>query len=363
MTQKKLILFMPSIEGGGVEKNFFIISNFLATKVREVILITAEKNISKKLNGIDIIYPKSNYWRKKGRLRKYIVCFFLLIQVLIRNNNVFVFSFQANLYAVLICKLLRVKIISRSNSSPSGWSKNIIKNLIYKVGLNLADVLIVNSIEFQKEMKKKFSVQAVNIYNPLNKKEIIKLSKKSVKNVFPKKVLKIICVGRLVDQKSQLTLLKAINKIKNLYKLKIVLIGRGVDYNKIKDYIKIKKLSKLVKVFYTSNPFPYIKQADLFILSSNYEGLPNVLLESIVLKKMIISSDCPTGPKEILLNGKGGLLFKTGNYKDLSKKIVFYIHNKKKCEKMRKISIKQLHRFDHKNNLDKYLNVIRELNN
>ena len=89
-----------------------------------------------------------------------------------------------------------------------------------------------------------------------------------MKNIFPKKVLKIISVGRLVDQKSQITLLKAINKIKSLYELRVVLIGRGVDFHKIKNYIKMKKLSKLVKVFYTSNPFPYIKQADLFILSS-----------------------------------------------------------------------------------------------
>ena len=361
MTQKKLILFMPSVEGGGVEKNFFIISNFLAKKINGATLITAEKNLSKKLKSINIIYPQSDYWRKSGRLRKYFICLFLLIKVLLKNNNSFVFSFQANLYAILICKLLRIKIISRSNSSPSGWSKNIIKNLIYKVGLNLADVLIVNSIEFQNEMKKKFSVRAVHIYNPLNKKEIIRLSKKRVKNVFPKKVLKIISVGRLVDQKSQLTLLRAIDKIKDLYKLNVILIGRGSDYHKIKDYIKVKKLSKIVNVFYTSNPFPYIKQADLFILSSKYEGLPNVLLESIALKKMVISSDCPTGPKEILLSGKAGLLFKVGNYIELSKKIIFFIKNKTKCKKMLNTSIKKLDRFDYEINLKKYLYLVKNI--
>ena len=58
MTQKKLILFMPSIEGGGVEKNFFIISYFLAKKIQKVTLVTAEKNLSKKLKGIKIIYKK-----------------------------------------------------------------------------------------------------------------------------------------------------------------------------------------------------------------------------------------------------------------------------------------------------------------
>ena len=106
---------------------------------------------------------------------------------------------------------------------------------------------------------------------------------------------------------------------------------------------------------------PYIKQADLFILTSKFEGLPNVLLESIVLKKMVISSNCPTGPKEILLNGKGGLLFKVEDYKDLSKKIVFYIKNKKKCQKMMNFSFNQLSRFDYKINLKKYLNIVKRI--
>ena len=362
MTQKKLILFMPSIEGGGVEKNFFLISNFLAKRIGKTILITAEKNLTKKLRNVNILSPKSSFWRNNGRLRKYLICVLLLIKFLVKNRKeYFVFSFQANIYAILICKLLRVKIISRSNSSPSGWSKSYIKNIIYKFGLNLADVLVVNSIEFKNEMMKKFSVNSFHIYNPLNKDEIIKLSKKRIINPFSKGTLKIINVGRLVDQKGQLILLKALNNIKNIYKFELVLIGRGKEYKKIKEFIKFNKLSKVVKIFYTNNPYPYIKKADLFILSSKFEGLPNVLLESLALKKFIISSNCPTGPKEILINGKGGLLFKTGDYKDLSKKIIFYTKNKKKCIKMKNLAIKNLYRFDYKKNLNQYLKLTKKI--
>lgn len=359
MTNKKLILFMPSIEGGGVEKNFFLISNYLAYKLDNVTLITAEKNLSKKLKNIEIIFPKSNYWRNKGRFRKYFICILLLIKILIKKRNSLIFSFQANLYAIMICKIFRIKIISRSNSSPSGWSRNYIKKIIYKIGLNLADKLVVNSIDFKNEMKKKFRINPIHIYNPLNKDQIIKLSKKKIKDPYPKKTLKIISVGRLVDQKNQITLLKAINRLKENYKLKLILIGRGKEYKNIKDYIKMNKLSKIVKVFYTSNPFPYMMKAELFILTSKFEGLPNVLLESTVLKNFIISSDCPTGPNEILLNGKGGLLFKVGNYEELKKKIIYYIQNKKKCSKMRDRSFKGLVRFDYKKNLYKYFNLIQ----
>ena len=90
------------------------------------------------------------------------------------------------------------------------------------------------------------------------------------------------------------------------------------------------KLKKIIKIINPNkNVYNYLKSADLFILSSKYEGLPNVLLEALTLKKFIISSNCPTGPKEILLNGKGGLLFNVGNYHQLSEKILYYLNNKK----------------------------------
>ena len=84
-------------------------------------------------------------------------------------------------------------------------------------------------------------------------------------------------------------------------------------------------------------------------------------MESLALKKFIISSDCPTGPREILVNGRGGLLFKMGNYKELSKKIIYYSKNKKKCNKMLKLSISNLHRFDYHKNLNKYYNLINSI--
>ena len=85
---------MPSIEGGGVEKNFFLISNFLAQKIKEVSLITAEKNLSKKLKNINIIYPKSDKWRKKGRIRKYLICIFFLISTLLKIGILLFFHFK-----------------------------------------------------------------------------------------------------------------------------------------------------------------------------------------------------------------------------------------------------------------------------
>ena len=361
MTQKKLILFMPSVEGGGVEKNFFIISNYLAKKRESVYLITAEKDLNKKLKNIKIKYPNSEWWRNKGRLKKYIICIFYLFLEILKNRNCLVFSFQANLYAIFLCKFLNIKVVSRSNSSPSGWSRNNLKGLIYKLGLNLADKIIVNSIEFKNEMKKKFNVDAIHIYNPLDKKKIKFLSNKSTKNLFKKKVLKIINVGRLVDQKDQITLLRSLNILKNKIKFHLIIIGRGKNKPELELYIKENNLRKFVTIFYSNNPFPHIKNSDLFILSSIFEGLPNVLLEAITLKKFVISSKCPTGPKEILMNEKGGFLFKMKDHNELAKKILIFSKKKKSFQKKIDFSYANLNRFDYHSNLKKYLNVINSL--
>ena len=155
-------------------------------------------------------------------------------------------------------------------------------------------------------------------------------------------------------------MLKSLNYIKKDINYSAVILGRGVHKDKFDKFIKINNLNKRIKLIdYKENPFPYLKQADVFVLTSKFEGLPNVLLEALVLEKFIISSNCPTGPKEILLNGKGGLLFKTGDYKDLSRKLKFYKKNKNKCSKMLKLSIRHLDRFDYKKNLENYYKIIK----
>ena len=125
-------------------------------------------------------------------------------------------------------------------------------------------------------------------------------------------------------------------------------------------FIKKNDLINNVKIKnYVNNPYPILLQSDIFILSSKYEGLPNALLEAVTLKKICISSDCPTGPKEILLNGKGGLLFKVGNYKDLASKIHFSFKNRKILNQKKLYAYKKLTRYDFNKNLLEYFRLIK----
>jgi len=364
MTQKKLIIFMPSIEGGGVEKNLFIVTNYLSNKIDNLTVITASYKYKKKFNKkINLILPKKKIWNELGRRLKYLVCLILLIKFLLKNKNSAVFAFQANLYCVIVCKLLSIKIIIRSNSAPEGWSRNIIKKYLYKSIINKADKVMVNSHDFKKSMKKKFDVNCKVIYNPLNNIEIKKRSKTKIKNLYPKKTIKIINVGRFVDQKDQITLLKSLNLIKDKINFHLILMGRGILKKKLTHYISVNNLKKNITfINFKKNPYPYIKQSDLFVLSSKFEGLPNVLLEAIVLKKFIISSNCPTGPREILLNGKAGYLFSVGDFKQLSKKILLFSKNSTKVNNsfVRK-AFNSLQRFDYDANLNNYLNLVKSI--
>ena len=139
----------------------------------------------------------------------------------------------------------------------------------------------------------------------------------------------------------------------------MLIVGRGIEKENLQDYIKKNNLSNQVQLIdYQPNPFNLIKSSDIFCLTSLYEGLPNVLLEAQVLKKFIISSNCPTGPREILLNGKAGYLFKVKDYKILSKLILKILRNKKIMYKKIEIGYKNLDRFNYELNLNKYYKTV-----
>jgi glycosyltransferase involved in cell wall biosynthesis len=362
-SNNNLIIFMPSMEGGGVEKNIILISNFLVNYIKNITLITFDKKFSKFFDkNINIIYPKNLKKKNYSKYFKYFVCLIILVREIFKEKKSLVFSFQANIYCLILSKLLNFRIIIRSNSSPSGWNKDFVKNLIFKFFLKRANSIIVNSLEFKNELKNKFNANANVIYNPLNKNEILKRSKEYVNfNFFKsKKYLKIINIARFTDQKDHITIIKAFNVINKKIDSKLLLMGYGQNRNLIINLIKKYKLNKKIKILpYQNNPFKYLKMSDVFVLSSLYEGLPNVLLESLTLKKFIISSNCKTGPAEILKKGKFGLLFAPGDYRDLANKIIYFYKNKKKLKKKTEEGFNSLDRFDLEKNCLKYFKIIK----
>ena len=358
---KKLIIFIPSIEEGGVEKNLYIVSNYLIKKNVKVEILTCNNNKAKFFDKkIKFIGTSSNFWHTKSRAIKYLVCLFLLFFNLLKNkSNKLIFAFQANIYAILISKIFNAKIIVRANSAPSGWSHNLVKKKIYSFLINLADDVLVNSIQFKKDFKNIFNIKTKYIYNPFDKTLINKNS--NIKSLFKKKSLKILSIGRLTSQKDHITLIKAARLINPNLNPEVLIIGKGNEYYNLKNYIKVNNLKNIVKLIgYKKQPYPYIQKADIFVLTSKYEGLPNVLLEAQYLNKYIISTNCPTGPREILLNGKAGDLFKVGDYKKLASIINKYNLNKKIISTKISTGFKNFNRFDYFKNCNKYYKFVLE---
>ena len=109
MKKKDLLLFIPSIEDGGVEKNFYIIASYLEKKHKSIQVITTKKIKRGVFKNIKTINPSINLENLKGRKIKYLFCLLILFKKILFNKNYLVFAFQANLYCIILCKFLILK--------------------------------------------------------------------------------------------------------------------------------------------------------------------------------------------------------------------------------------------------------------
>ena len=227
--------------------------------------------------------------------------------------------------------------LSYYKNSSEFIKKKIIKFLI-KFFYKKADLVITNSKVSSRDLRSYSSANVKTIYNPC----FFKLDKLN-KNIKKKQV--ILNVARFENQKDHITLLKAFKNAvfnKNFY---LYLVGYGEKEKFIRKFIKKNNLEN-VKIFTNRQELKgTYRISDLFILTSIYEGFPNVLVEAASFRIPIISSNFKSGASEILSNGKAGTLFNIGDYQKLSKLIDdFYINKKKYLAKEKKCS-KLLNRF------------------
>ncbi len=186
-----------------------------------------------------------------------------------------------------------------------------------------------------KNIFPKLTNKQITIYNPIDFENIEKLSE--AKEELPLKERKLldskyICsVGRLDEgQKDFTTLIKVYSNLvkKGIIEEKLVIVGDGPHKNSLETLVKDLNVEKeVIFLGKKSNPYIWIKNSKLFILSSKYEGFPTVLIEALVLNVPTVSSNCLTGPKEILETGKYGKLFEVGNEIELERMTIDVLNN------------------------------------
>ena len=393
--KKKILFYTSGVGLGGVEKVVLEVlkeidkSKFdikLALQYENENLFENEipKEVNYKYMLPQKIIDKSLYFRerKKNIFYKILYSFMLSYEKYIIKKNYLEFSkdreividFKSGDFLKLINLENRVdkKRICWLHGEITKLNKYEKRKKFLRENLNKCDKVVCICEDMKNgvtkeipELKEKLEV----IYNPFDIEKIkIKSSDYSEIKDNEKNLLEdnyIIMVSRLDNvQKDFDTLIKAFKIVNQKRKnIKLYLLGEGPDREKIENMIKDEDLQEYIKLLgVKKNPYPWIKNSKLLVHSSRYEGLPTVLIEALILNKIIISSDCPTGPREILDNGKYGSLVEVGDYDSMAQEILELLQeNSKKKEKYLSNIDKSIERFDKKNIIKQIERVLDSL--
>ncbi len=259
------------------------------------------------------------------------------------------------------------------------WIHNSIPNLKKKEGkikrfgkrLEKYDRVVAICDEMKEEIENIYpnlKGKVSRIYNPFNFERIEKLMEDERElTKEQKKMLNedyCIAIARLDNvQKDFLTLVRAYKFVKESgIQDKLYIVGDGPSKEEIINEIKKLSLEENIKLIGLSkNPYIWLKNSKLFVHSSKYEGLPTVLIEALICNKMIISSNCPTGPKEILKNESCGKLFEVGNIKELGDYLIEFLANKNNRELYEKNVILRKEEFNKNKVIKEYEKLIEEI--
>lgn len=331
--KKKASFFLPSLRGGGAEKVFLSLAREFNKRKYDVNLVLAQKE-GEYLKFVDddikIIDLKASRMlnaipKIKGYIRKNKPDYFL---------STMNYANVAALWAKKLSHVSKTKVIVRDASSMSGrlkWDKKISNYLLWytiKKTYAHADAIISVSKENAEFLSDSISIsreKIKTIYNPIDLQRLTKEAKEEVKeNFFNKgKVPFIVSAGRFSKAKSFQTLIKAFAIVSSKVKLNLVILGKGETRSKLEHLIGQNGLRDRVYMpGFVHNPYKYIAKSSLFVLPSLWEGLPNVLLQALALDVPVVSTNCKTGPKEILEGGEWGELVPVRDHERMAEAIL-----------------------------------------
>ena len=319
MQQPKICLIGNSLSVGGAEKIHALLSNYFFSQQIQIYnvvlfdLITYE--YSGELLNLGKLEKKNiklvDIWNEMCVLKKYVK----------QNKFDYIIDFRSRgrFYKEYLFKKIFQKkpYIITVHSYNTKWyfpQNNFLASKIYNDAFGIVTV----SKEIQKKIESQFHYKNVKtIYNPLDldKIEMLSIEKIDIDFEF------VLGVGRMVnDNNKQFDLMIKAYSLSNLPErnIKLVLLGDGEQKKELEKLVLNKNLiGKVVFKGFQDNPFPYFKKAKFTLLTSKFEGLPNTITENLACGTPVISFDCLSGPKELILDRENGLLIENQNFEKL----------------------------------------------
>ncbi len=332
---KRLAVFLPGLYEGGAERVMLNLCVGMAERgyVVDMVLARAEgpymDQVPPSVRVIELNTSRYNVCRTTASLPA-------LVRYLRREEPCGILSgLNANLVALLARRLagrsVRVVIsehntFSYQNQSLPYWGRAVTERLV-KSMYPWADKIVAVSGGAADDLARVTSIPRNRIqviYNPVVTQELLQKLNSPVSDPWfePGEPPVILAVGRLTEQKDLGMLIRAFAEVRRARAARLLILGEGEDRQQLEALVKRLSLERDVRLHgFTPNPYAFMARAALLVLSSRWEGLPTVLVEALACGTPVVSTDCPSGPREILQDGRYGTLVPVGDEASMARAI------------------------------------------
>jgi glycosyltransferase involved in cell wall biosynthesis len=352
---KKIYFLLPGLTFGGAERVIFTLCNHLdRSKFKPTLVLFSQEGMPLDLLNSDVEVIDL----KIDRIRYAI---FKVISLIRKNKPDIVFGGWGEVSAFLspIIPLFRnTKFVARETNVVSEHVKRKEIRFFYRFYNNFHRI-IAQSDDMQKDLVENIHInpdKIVKINNPVDV-EFIQKQMNSEKKFFDSAVKNVVAIGNLSERKGFDLLLNVFAHLKN-ESIHLSILGDGRDLAILWQQKEELGLDKVEFLGVQPNPYPFLHQADLFVLSSRYEGFPNVLLEAGVCGTYALANDCPGGINEIIQKGINGEISDIQNAGKFAERINELVHQNYDSAKIQESIIS---RFSREGILEKYNQILSEL--